>query len=134
MNSKKTQKKKRNDNLKVEETIKKAMSKAREEIKYDANQTLNGFGNGGLDDWSQDYDQNKSHWSTLYDYISNGKRNENINNIVKQRKGEKEIVKSIIESGSSDVITKNPNIMRAFIMQNNILPRFNQKANLNDKR
>lgn len=50
MNAKKIQKRKINNNLKVEEIIKNAMSRAREEIKYDANQALNGVGNGGLTD------------------------------------------------------------------------------------
>ena len=70
-----------------------------------------------------EYEEKVNLWNKISGYISSNNTNMRINNAIKERKGQEELIRLIMASPHKDVLMKNPNILKWFIIEKMIKPR-----------
>lgn len=106
------------------------MSKARSNLHEEANEILSLKGGNFIPDFgyaNQIKYQSNGGWSNIMKFLNNSRVDERINNTIKSRKGEEEIMAQILQSPHKDIILQNPNILKCFVLGNSILPRLKNK-------
>ena len=69
------------------------------------------------------YQENVNMWNKISGYLTKNNVDMRINNIIKSRKGEEEIINLIAASPHKDILIKNPNILKCFIADKMIMPQ-----------
>ena len=59
-----------------------------------------------------EYEEKVNLWNKISGYISSNNTNMRINNAIKERKGQEELIRLIMASPHKDVLMKNPNILK----------------------
>lgn len=96
--------------------VKQALSKARINLREEASEILGKQGGKFIPDYGYSnqlvYDQNTSGWNNISNFLSNTKLDERMNNVIKKRKVEEEVLKFLLQSPHKDVIARNPNVLK----------------------
>ena len=70
-----------------------------------------------------EYQENINLWNKISGYMSKNNIDMRMNNIIKNRKGEEEILQLIASSPHKDILLNNPNILKWFIAEKILMPK-----------
>lgn len=99
----------------ISSVIKEALTKARSGISNEANEILEHKGGLAPDYGFKErieYNEKVNLWSKISSYVSSNNTNFRMNNTIKERKGQEELIKLIMASPHKEVLLKNPNILK----------------------
>lgn len=112
--------------------VKQALSKARSKIQEEASEILGKQGGKFIPDYGYTdhlvYEQNNSGWNNISNFLNNTKIDERMNNVIKKRKIEEEVLKFLLQTPHKDMIAQNPNVLKWLVLEKSVLPRLNNKA------
>lgn len=131
MKNKRSSKKSKSNN--ISHLVKNALNKARNNLHDEASEILSKQGGSYIPDfgYNQHIDYNESEklgWDGISKFLSNVKIDERVNNYIKSRKGEEEVLQHILNSPHKDILLQNPNIMKCFILEKSVFPRLKNKV------